>query len=70
MRHETRVASGEQFTDSVVQRAISAQLSNYCEIDLSIPAQRQVADRVRAEVFGLPPLLGTRTVQVQDWRSE
>ncbi|MDB5182679.1 MAG: hypothetical protein JWO47_463 [Candidatus Saccharibacteria bacterium] len=41
--------------DSMVQREIADALSVLSYIDLTIPAQRQVANRVRDE-FDLPPL--------------
>ena len=46
----------EQIRDMQTQQAIAAQLSPlYMSIDLTIPAQRLVADRVRAGMK-LPPL--------------
>lgn len=41
--------------ESTLQRKIAAALIMFSRIDLSIPAQQQVADRVREE-HGLPPM--------------
>lgn len=45
----------QSHTDSDVQKAIAQRLREYRQINLTVPAQRDEADEVRAE-FGLPPL--------------
>jgi hypothetical protein len=45
--------------DQKVQREIALDLVNYTHIDLTIPAQREVANNVRSK-FDLPPLSDLR----------
>lgn len=45
----------EIISDSTIQKAIAERLWVYADVDLKIPAQRRIANQVRAS-FDLPPL--------------